>query len=183
LIKEKRVIPGEKLSVIEEFDSGTYTYLNNDEVRSLRTGEVVPNLKARTINIKSAVDLPRVPQIGDIVIGIVETAQSGSANIKIELINEQYSAAGFSGMLQFDSSGRGKLRRISICKAGDYIKAEVFSTLNSIIHLSIEDPDNGVIQSKCSICGSRVTRFRDGIKCNKCGNIEDRKLSSEFGKI
>ncbi len=185
MTKTKTATPGEKVSVIEEFDSGKGTYLRDGEVRSLLVGEAVPNLTERIINVKPVKSMDRLPRPGDIVLGVVATAQSSVMNIRIESINGKESQAGFTGMLQYSgdrSSGRGRMRRGSVCKAGDFIRAHVFSTLNSIIHLSIEGPDGGVIHTVCSQCGGNAVRLRDGVKCIECGNMEERKLATDFGK-
>ncbi|MFQ6135002.1 MAG: exosome complex RNA-binding protein Csl4 [Nitrososphaerales archaeon] len=184
MVKVKTATPGEKVSVIEEFDSGEGTYLRDGEVRSLRVGEAVPNLTERIISIKPVKSMDRLPRPGDTVIGVVETAQASIMNIRIELINGKYSQAGFTGMLQLGaerSSGRGRVRRGSVCKRGDLIRARVFSDLNSIIHLSIDGADDGVIHTVCSLCGGDVVRIRDRVKCIECGNVEERKLASNFG--
>ena len=183
ITKNGIVTPGEKVAVIEEFNSGEGTYITESEVRSLQTGEVLPNLSERSINIKTLDRMNIIPQPRDIIIGVVETAQTNIVNMRIESINGKPSTAGFTGMLQIlpNRSGRGKPKRGSICKTGDIVRALVFSNLNSIIHLSIDRPDLGVIKASCSLCGSKTVRFGDRFKCVNCGNVEERQLASEFG--
>ncbi len=186
MARGNKVIPGEKLSVIEEFECGTDTYQKDGEVRSLRVGEIVTNLTERIINIKPIKNMDRIPRLGDIIIGIVETTQANTANVRIELINNKSSQAGFTGMLQLGSerySGRGGHRRDTVCKAGDLLRARVFSDLNTIIHLSMDKPNEGVIHTVCSQCGGNVARIHNKVKCIECGNLEARQLASDFDTI
>jgi len=181
----KKVIatPGEKVAVIEEFNSGAGTYLKESDVRSLQVGEIGQNLSERSINIKNPNNEDRIPQPGDIITGVVENAQTKTANIRIESINHKLSTAGFTGMLQLMpnlSSGRGRVKRDTICRVGDIVRALVFSNTNSIIHLSIDRSDFGVIKGNCSICGGSFARLGERLKCVDCGFVEERRLSSEY---
>ena len=181
----KKVIatPGEKVAVIEEFNSGEGTYLQESNVRSLHVGKVRKNLSERSINIKHPNNKDRIPQPGDIITGVVETAQTKIANIRIESINHKLSTAGFAGVLQLmsnPSSGRGRVKRDTICRVGDIVRALVFSNTNSIIHLSIDRSDFGVIKGNCSICGGSFARLGERLKCVDCGFVEERRISSEY---
>ncbi|MFC1755089.1 exosome complex RNA-binding protein Csl4 [Thermoproteota archaeon] len=184
LSKKVKVTPGEKVAVIEEFNSGVGTYLKESDIRSLQIGEVFQNLSERKINIRSKKRNNDIPQPGDIIIGVVESSQSSVVNICIQSINGKRSTAGFTGMLQLlpnRSSGREvKPKRGSICGPGDIVRALVFSNINSINHLSIDRPDFGVIKSTCNICGGNFMRFSDRLKCTNCGNVVERVISSEF---
>ena len=185
LKKSKNVTPGEKVAVIEEFSAGKGTYLLNGEVFSLKLGEVAINLKDRVININQK-QVDRIPKYNDIITGIVDSAQSNTINVCIDSINGKESRSGFTGMLQvgFDRSGeRMRGRRITVCKAGDIIRARIKSVLNANIHLSIDNADEGVIYTVCSICGGNVTANREKVKCVECGNIEERKLASDFATL
>ena len=185
ITKKVIVTPGEKVAVIEEFNSGVGTYLKDSDIRSLLIGEVSSNLNERKINIRSKKRKNDIPQPGDIIIGVVESVQSSIINICIQSINGNISDAGFTGMLQLiptRSSGRSvKPKRGSICGPGDIIRALVFSNINFINHLSIDRPDFGVIKSNCNICGENFSRFNDRLKCTNCENVVERVISSEFG--
>jgi len=185
LAKKTVTTPGEKISVIEEFDAGEKTYVQDGNVRALRIGVTSQNLDKRIININSFKEKDRIPKPGDSVIGKVETAQTNVINILIESINGEDSQGSFKGMLQigYDNFRRGRRKRGSVCKAGDLIRAHVFSNINSIIHLSVDDNEDGVIRTICSTCGGNVVRIRDNVKCTECGNVEERKLASSFGKL
>jgi exosome complex component CSL4 len=176
------VTPGEKLSVIEAFESGEGTFVDDGTVRALRVGRAVPNRDKRRISVKPIRNMGRVPRPGDIVVGIVETAQPSVANILIETINDKYSQSGFTGMLYSGAnrSQRGRGRRRVTCKPGDIVRARVYSVKNSIFHISVDLPEEGVLRTVCSICGGVVVRIGDRVKCIECSYVEERKLASDF---
>lgn len=176
----KVVIPGDKLSVIEAFESGDSTFVEGGEVRSLRVGHAEPNRKERVMAVKPVKSMGRVPKPGDMILGTVETAQPNVANIRIDSINDDYSQASFTGMLQSNVDFRDRNRRRVTCKPGDIVRAHVYSDMNSIYHLSVDKPEDGVLHTICSQCGGKVTRMRDSVKCLECDYIEDRKLAADF---
>jgi exosome complex component CSL4 len=178
--KVEAVTPGESVSVIEAFDAGSSTFVDDGEVRALRVGRAEPDLKDRVIAVKPVKGMRRVPKPGDTVVGTVETAQPSVSNILIEEINDEYSQAGFTGMLQTRPDPRMRSRRRVTCKPGDVVRAHVYSVKNSIYHLSVDRPEDGVLYTICSQCGGNVVRVRDSVKCTECDYFEERKLASDF---
>ena len=63
------------------------------------------------------------------------------------------------------------------------MKAKIISHINGTIHASIDSTDLGVLFTKCRKCFGTVVKMRDAVKCKDCGWIDDRKLSSNFGKM
>lgn len=178
--KGKAVMPGDGLAVIEAFEAGSNTFVDDGEVRALRVGYAEPDRKERVISVKPVRGSIGVPKPGDAIVGTVETAQPSIANILIEEINDQYSEASFSGMLQSSGDPRAHNRRRVTCKPGDVVRAHVYSVKNSIYHLSVDRPEDGVLYTICSQCGGSVVRVRDSVKCLECGYFEERKLASDF---
>ena len=129
---KKVALPGDELAVIEAFAAGSNTFVDNGEVRALRVGYAEPDRKDRVISVKPSRGSIGVPKPGDMIVGTVETAQPSIANILIEEINDQYSEAGFSGMLQSGGDPRNRNRRRVTCKPGDVVRAQVYSVKNSI---------------------------------------------------
>jgi len=64
----------------------------------------------------------------------------------------------------------------------DLVKLKIIGQLNGAIHATIQDPELGVLFTKCRKCGGEVIQNRDSVKCKDCGWFDDRKLSSDFGK-
>jgi exosome complex component CSL4 len=218
--KAELAIPGDSLAVAEEFEAGSGTYADSDVVRAIQVGVPTFDMKKRTTIVKPVKSAAlRIPQVGDYVTGLVESAQSTVVNVRILSINGIPSDDGFTGMAILRESraffggsrgedegerirsardretGRGERgfgrerrtgerprRPATVCKTADIVRAKVISTLNSIIHLSFEDEKCGVLTAYCSNCGGAMVRVHDKAKCVECGNIEERKLASDFGR-
>lgn len=181
--KGSAVLPGDELAVSEEFLPGGHTYDSTGSIRSLVAGSVVKDMKNLEISVKPAV-APEVIKVDDWVTGQVETAQANSANVHIYFLDGKPTHKDFSGMLTLrglSGGGRGA-RRTTPVKLGDIVRCRVFSLLNGIVHLTIEEPDMGVVAALCSNCGRPLLKgSATRAKCVECGNVEERKLARDFG--
>ena len=180
--RSKPVLPGEKLAVPEEYEGGNGTYSDMDTVRALAVGRSSFGMKNRVVNVESSRIAKTLPRPGDRVIGQVE---AGQGNVKIHYVNGKMNESHFTGMLiRMDQPPVRRGRRKTIVhKLGDLVRATVVSSINGVIHLSMERPEDGVIHTSCSICGCSVTRERERIRCTECGTAEQRKLACDFGKV
>lgn len=180
--KAGAVLPGDRLAVSEEFLPGRHTYDDSGLIRALTVGEVQKDVTNMEISVKPAVE-PRTIKIDDWVTGQVEVAQASSANVKIYYLNGKPTHKDFAGMLSLRGmmGGRGQ-RRSTPVKLGDIVRCRVYSLLNGIIHLTIEEPDMGVVAALCGNCGRPLLRGSGTrAKCDECGNVEERKLARDFG--
>ncbi len=181
--KSQSALPGDKLAVSEEFLPGQHTYDDSGSIRALRAGSVSTDVKSMEISVKPAVE-PEVIKVDDWVTGQVEGTQANSANVHIYFLNGKPTYKDFSGMLSLrglSGGGRGA-RRTTPVKSGDVVRCRVFSLVNGIIHLTIEEPDMGVVSALCGNCGKPLLRgSATRAKCDECGNVEDRKLAGDFG--
>lgn len=180
--KPANALPGDGLAVSEEYLPGKSTYDDLGVVRALRAGAVVRDTRNREISVRPVIE-PDLPKVDDWVTGQVEAVQSNSANVKLHFLNGKPTHKDFSGMLSLRglSGGRGQ-RKVAPVKSGDVVRCRVFSLMNGIIHLSIDEPDMGVIVALCGNCGRRLLMGNSiKAKCDECGNVEDRKLAKDFG--
>jgi exosome complex component CSL4 len=181
--KVNGVFPGDKLAVSEEFLPGQHTYDDSGLIRALRSGTVVKDAKSMEISVKPAVQ-PQIIKVDDWITGQVEGSQANSANVMIYFLNGKLTHKEFSGMLNLrglSGGGRGA-RRTTPVKMGDVVRCRVFSLVNGIIHLTIEEPDMGVVAALCGNCGRPLLRgSATRAKCDECGNVEERKLARDFG--
>ena len=181
--KSMEVLPGDKLAVSEEFLPGKHTYDDSGLIRALTAGLVQKDVKNMEISVKPAVE-PEVIKVDDWVTGQVEGVQSNSANVHIYFLNGKLTYKDFSGMLNLrglSGGGRGA-RRTTPVKTGDIVRCRVFSLLNGIIHLTIDEPDMGVVAALCGSCRKPLLRgSATRAKCDECGNVEERKLAKDFG--
>ncbi len=181
--KSAVALPGDKLAVSEEFLPGRHTYDAGGLIRALTAGSVVRDNKNMEISVKPAVE-PEIVKVDDWITGQVETSQANSANVHIYFLNGKPTYKDFSGMLTLRGlsvGGRGQ-RRTTPVKQGDIVRCRVFSLLNGIIHLTIDEPDMGVVAALCGSCGRPLLRgSATRAKCDECGNVEERKLARDFG--
>jgi len=176
-------LPGDKLAVSEEFLPGPNTYDDSGRIRALRAGSVFKDAKNMEISVKPAAE-PEVTKVDDWVTGQVEVVQANSANVHIYFHNGKPTYKDFSGMLTLrglTGGGRGA-RRTTPVKTGDIVRCRVFSLVNGMIHLTIDEPDMGVVYALCGNCGKPLLRgSATRAKCDECGNVEERKLARDFG--
>jgi exosome complex component CSL4 len=180
--KFRLAIPGDKLATIEEFVPGIGSASIGDSVVSTVVGNVTPDMVNRVINVKPIKNADAaLPKVGDYVIGRADSAQPSMVQVTIIAVNDNESHKELSGMLSLRDERRR--RTTSPIKAGDIIRAKVFSTKNSIYHLAIDDSIAGVIKTVCSNCGGNVIALgRDRVKCRECGLVDERILSDDFIK-
>jgi len=181
--KANVALPGDKLAVSEEFLPGQHTYDDSGLIRALTAGTVVKDAKNMEISVKPAVQ-PELIKVDDWITGQVEGSQANSANVMIYFLNGKMTHKEFSGMLSLrglSGGGRGA-RRTTPVKTGDVVRCRVFSLVNGMIHLTIDEPDMGVVAALCGNCGRPLLRgSTTKAKCDECGNVEERKLARDFG--
>jgi exosome complex component CSL4 len=181
--KKAAALPGDKLAVSEEFLPGKHTYDDSGIIRALTAGAVQKDTVAMEISVKPAVE-PETIKIDDWITGQVEVVQANSANVKIYFLNGKPTYKDFSGMLSLrglTGGGRGQ-RRTTPVKLGDVVRCRVYSLVNGIIHLTIDEPDMGVLAALCGNCGRPLLKGTSTrVKCDECGNVEERKLARDFG--
>lgn len=182
--KLRKVLPGDKVAVSEEFLPGKHTYDDAGLIRALAVGAVQMDTKNMEISISPAVEASMI-RVEDWVTGQVETVQSNSAGLKIYYVNGSRMDKDFSGTLSLRGFGGGRgVRKGPPVKLGDIVRCRVFSLVNGIIHLSIDEADMGVVHALCGNCGRSLLKGgRDKVKCDECGNVEDRKLAADFGAM
>lgn len=181
--KSQGVLPGDKVAVSEEFLPGRHTYDDSGLIKSLVAGTVSKDMKSMEISVKPAAE-PELIRVDDWVTGQVEGSQAGAAIVHIYFLNGRPTYKDFSGMLSLrglSGGGRGA-RRTTPTKLGDIIRCRVVSLLNGIIHLSVDEPDMGVVAALCGNCGRPLLKGSPTrLKCDECGNVEERKLARDFG--
>jgi len=180
--EKKAVLPGDKLAVAEEYLPGSHVYDDSGMLRSLSVGTVTKDLKKREISVATATHA-NLLKVGDYVTGQVETAATSNANVAIYYVNGKQTDKGFGGMLMLRSGRRERGARSGPpVKLGDVVRCRVFSLVNGIVHLSMDDDRTGVIFALCGNCGRPLQKGGNRAKCVECGNVEERKLASDFGR-
>ena len=175
-MSENQKIPGEKIVSIEEYLSGENTYEDNDVIRATVIGDINLDSTERLASINRQKQIT-VTKVGDIIIGVVEANLPSMIAIMIKFVNGKKVVSDLECVCV-----TRHIRKKNIALAKDVVKAEIISHINGTIHASIDSQDLGVLFTKCRKCFGTVVKMRDAVKCKDCGWIDDRKLSSNFGK-
>ncbi|HJX02297.1 MAG TPA: exosome complex RNA-binding protein Csl4 [Candidatus Bathyarchaeia archaeon] len=177
------VLPGERLGVIEEFVPDAGTFVKDGVIYSKVVGRALHDLATRRVSVHQVGRQPLIPQVGSIVMGQVAGGQSDSVKVRIFQIGDKQISTVFVGVLHVsDANIRYVDSMHDVCKAGDIVRARVISDKNQVYHLSTKDRELGVIYAFCSNCGGTLEPTRQGMHCPKCGRIEERKTTADYGK-
>ncbi|MFX0010705.1 MAG: exosome complex RNA-binding protein Csl4 [Candidatus Hermodarchaeota archaeon] len=187
--KDKEIVlTGQYLGVVEEYlPDKQSTYVKEGRIYATKTGIVKIDKDRRSIKILGYQEEDRkTVKIGDIVIGTVLFLRLYSVGISFATINNK---------IQFNSSYLGNVHVSHISKKytekisdafqiTDIVRAKVTSQEENEYSLSTEGNEFGVIHADCSICGTTLGKVSpDKLRCERCGNIENRKLASDYGNI
>ncbi|HET6730243.1 MAG TPA: exosome complex RNA-binding protein Csl4 [Nitrososphaeraceae archaeon] len=190
--KKIQSFPGDEVALIEEFESGKNTYVDDGSIRSSTVGQNVYDLRRRIVRIEQK-NTPKLPKIGDIIVGHIDMLFGSMISVRILYINGVKSVAGFSAISSTKgishsgaqsgwSRDRGDRRSRITFRVGDIIRGRVVSLLNSNIHITIAEKDFGVLYTLCYNCGGSTVKVNNAVKCVECGTYEERKLTADYGR-
>ncbi|MBI3841712.1 MAG: exosome complex RNA-binding protein Csl4 [Thaumarchaeota archaeon] len=174
-MSQKPNLPGDKVAIIEEFETGNNTFDDGHTIRSVVIGTSEFDKIQRIAKIKQ-MNAPAVPQVNDLVIGTVVALMNNMFAITMLYINGKPTHSGLECICQ----ARGAKKRI-LTRVSDVVMTRVISHLNGAIHATINEPELGVLFTQCNKCAGKVIAMGGNVKCVDCGYIEERKLSSKFG--
>jgi len=175
-MSENATFPGEKIASIEEYEAGHNTFDDGDMVRAATIGQKEMDKTKRVASVNHPKMLS-IPKDGDIIIGTVAAVMASMIAVSIDYINGKPTTSKVECIC-----GTRNIRIRNIALVNDIVTLKILSHLNGTIHASISEPDLGVLFTKCRKCGGKVIPMRDAIKCTECAWIDERKLSSNFGK-
>ena len=177
------VTPGDCLGVIEEFTSGSGTYIEGGTVHSNITGRTLLDTLNKKISVYSMVHEAIVPQAGSTIIGRVSNVLNKMAAVRIFKIGGTLLSGLFTGTLHISDSSLSYIETMfEVCKPADIMRARVIVHKNRTYHLSTVEKNLGVIHAFCSRCGHTLLLERQRMRCTECGKIERRKVASDYGK-
>ena len=177
------VMPGERLGVIEEFIPDSGTYVKDGVIYSKIVGRSLVDLQNRRVSVYPVVEGAVVPKLGSIILGQIGNSQSDNVLVKIFKVGRKKISGTFGGILHVsDVSDRYVDSMSDVCKPGDIVRAKVISEKNQVFHLSTNDKNLGILNAFCSKDSTLLELQRYDLKCPKCGNIERRKITQDYGK-
>lgn len=179
----KFVLPGERLGVIEEFIPDEGTYVKEGVIYSKVVGRASLDLLNKRVSVYPLVYGVSVPKVGSIVLGQVLSVQTENAGVRIFKVGNKHLSGFFSGVLHVSNVQQRYVESMfDVCKPGDIIRAKVISEKNRVFHLSTADKSLGVVYAFCSQCGYTLELKRNVMRCPRCGKIEKRRISFDYGK-
>lgn len=177
------VIPGDRLGVIEEFVSGSGTYVEHGTIYSNTSGRALLDMLNKKVSVYPMVHVASVPQAGNTVIGQVSDVRSKMAALRIFKIGKTPLSGFFTGILHISDTSFGYIETMfEACKPGDIMRAKVIINKNRTYHLSTADNNLGVLYAFCSRCGHILSSGKQAMRCPECGKIEKRKIASDYGE-
>lgn len=179
------VVPGQKIGVIEMYDSGKGTYAYNGIIYSSIVGAIQIDNTEKTVSVISIEKKPFIPKNGDVVIGVIDMVRKQMAIANVLNIRGFNATTDFEGMIHISQVSKNYLENLADAfKTGDIIRATLINEEISPFFLSTAAPDLGVILAYCSECGAILQADKDGrnLHCDNCRIIEKRKLARDYGK-
>jgi len=177
------VVPGDRLGVIEEFMPGPGTYVEHGTIHSKTTGRTLMDALNKKVSVYPLVQAVSVPRVGSIVSGQVLDVKSKTAVLRILKVGDRSLSGFFTGVLHISDVSPSYVDiMFDVCKTGDIMQAKVISDKNRTFHLSTAEKNLGVIYAFCSRCGHVLLLRRQRLGCPRCGNIEKRKVTSDYGE-
>jgi len=177
------VIPGNKIGVIEEFTPGPGTYVADGSIFAKIVGRILLDLVSKSVSVYPLAHNVSVPQAENLVTGDVVGVQDSIAIVRIFKIGTKSISGVFNGMLHVSDANIGYVESMfDVCRLGDIVRAKVISDMNSTYHLSTKGGELGVIYAFCSRCGSLLKQKKANMVCDACGNVEKRKITSDYEK-
>ena len=170
------VLPGDRIAITEECEAGNNACDDGHIVRATVVGESEVDKKEHLVNVKNYKSTS-IPEKGDVIIGTVEAVMGSMIAVLINYINSKP----VKSQVECICATRS-IRKKNVALVKDLVKLKIIGHLNGAIHATMQDPELGVLFTKCRKCGMDVKPLRDIIKCVECGWTDDRKLSSDFLK-
>ncbi len=182
-LKDRDVLPGEKLSVIEVITEGNGVYQENGDIRAAELGKAHFDMKERRVNISKKTRDLVLPLVGLDVFAEVGSVMRRDARVDIFRINGENVTATWTGEIHVNSVEREFSRDMTTSmKNNDIIKAKIINTKNRMIQLTVRGHEYGVIYGYCTRCGTLLEQERGRLNCPKCGRTERRKIASTYGE-
>jgi exosome complex component CSL4 len=182
-MKEKAVLPGDKLSVIEVLQNGPGAYQHEGDIRSEELGNARFDLKKRMVEVRKRTPELTLPLEGLDVIAEVGSVMRRDARVDIFIIDGEAISSPYTGEIHISGVERQYAKDMTMAmRNGDTIKAKIINTKNRMIQLSVQGPEYGVIYAYCTRCGTLLELQSGRLQCSKCDRSERRKFASTYGK-
>ncbi|MBD3254433.1 MAG: RNA-binding protein [Candidatus Lokiarchaeota archaeon] len=181
------VLTGQYLGVVEEFlPNDISTYIENGEIHATKSGMINIDNK-RNIDILTHQEKDRkTVKIGDIVLGTIVFMRKYSVGINFYTINSKlHFNSSYFGNIHVSQIANRFIEKITDAfQLTDIVRAKVIEQNVNEYNLSTVGKEFGVVHSDCSICGTTLQKIGfNKLRCPLCGNLEKRKIASDYGDV
>lgn len=180
------VLPGTFLGVAEEFLPGKGAFEEDGKVYAATIGIAQYDMRGRRARVRPVVSQPPVPREGDVVICQVVSLREKMALVEILALkgHEDRNVTGSTKARIYisQSSQRYVKDLTNEFRINDVVRARVRRVRKEPLELSTVEEDLGVIRALCTKCRTVLKRKGNTLECPSCGNIEMRKLASDYGQ-
>ncbi|MCQ2056015.1 MAG: exosome complex RNA-binding protein Csl4 [archaeon] len=183
--EKRRVFPGDKVAVEEEYLISEGTFARNGVVYASQVGTLVLDDEECVAKVISP-NPPNILKPGDVVYAEVQDIRKtmATANVlardgtKRRIGSETYATIHVSKISpDYTDDITKELRR------GDLIRAMVTDVKPSL-QLTTKDRHLGVIRSLCGRCKTKLVRKDAGqLSCLKCRRSMPRKIADDYGDV
>ncbi|MCR3884096.1 exosome complex RNA-binding protein Csl4 [Methanotrichaceae archaeon M04Ac] len=177
------VIPGEVVGTAEEFLPGEGTYVRGEHLRASTTGVIEVDAKNRSAKVLPRINAPVTLRNGDVVVGQITDLKESLAILRLAFKRgcEERPIHNSEALIHISRVKNSYVKDIrSVLGLRDIIKAKIIDDTPTI-GLSIVDGDLGVVKAYCGRCATPLRIEGDRLVCPDCGQVESRKLSTDFG--
>ncbi|MCI4362686.1 MAG: exosome complex RNA-binding protein Csl4 [Thermoplasmata archaeon] len=181
---ERFVMPGELLGTAEEYVPGHGTYEDSGRVYAALLGRAKVDATARAISVEAIHGIPRIGE-GDLVYARVDELKSQMAicTILASAATNRSAPGAPEGPIHISKAKDGYTDSLADEFApGDIVLARVLQGHPSI-KLTTAPAELGVVAARCQSCHAPLTLGSKGLVCLRCGAIERRKQSREYGVL
>ncbi|MHC1590633.1 MAG: exosome complex RNA-binding protein Csl4, partial [Candidatus Helarchaeales archaeon] len=174
---------GEKIGVIEQFLPGRGTYEENGVIYASVVGKIKLNKRDRIVSVEPQKNL-HLPNNGDVVIGRVDTLKKQSVVVFVNDSRDLNPRTNFEASIHVSNVSRDYIENISDAfKPYDLVRCRLIRTDSIPFQAVTDEKFLGVILAFCSICGEKLVWKGNRLVCPNCGNIEQRKIANDYGKM
>ena len=182
------IITGDYLGVVEEFlPDKQSTYTKEGKIYATKTGLISIDNKAKKIEISTHQEKDRkIVKIGDTVIGVILFLRLYSVGVSFYTINKKiHFNSNYFGNIHVSQISDKYVEKIhDAFQITDIVRARVVEQEYNEYKLSTTGKHLGVIYADCVICGNSLTKIGyNKLKCERCGNVETRKLANDYGNV
>lgn len=179
------ILTGQYLGVVEEYlPDKQSTYIRDGQIYATKSGLITLDNQKKQIEIKTHQEKDRkIVKIGDIVIGTVLFLRQYSIGINFYTINRKiHFNSYYFGNIHVSQIADRYVEKISEAfQITDILRARVIKQKYNEFELTTAGKNLGVIYADCVICGTPLDKIGyNKLRCQRCGNQESRKLSSNY---